>query len=177
MTSLNKIVCASAAALLVSSGAAFAKPRIETLVVKPGKGTDFEFIVTIERPTPLDIQKCEVSVDLGDGTKPLLISFNVGDKRTKSNRHAYAKPGTYKVRASGAGPTPCDGAKETSVTVAGAPGAKAAAAAPACPSGWSVVADSVKGNRYTCQANAPAKPLACAEGTKYFSEKGLIGCK
>jgi hypothetical protein len=48
---------------------------------------------------------------------------------------------------------------------------------PSCPLGWVLVEDSVDGARYTCRPRQPTRPLRCAEGTTYFSERGEIGCR
>jgi hypothetical protein len=48
---------------------------------------------------------------------------------------------------------------------------------PSCPGGWALVEDSVDGPRYTCRPRQPTRPLRCAEGTTYFSERGEIGCR
>jgi len=114
-------------------------------------------------------------VDLGDGASQT-FKYGVGDKRIKTLQHKYAKAGTYKVSVKGSGK--CGGAKETSVTIQAA-AAKAAgkAAKPSCPKGWTVAADSVHDNRYTCNVNPPTKPIKCLGGTQYFYDKGVIGCR
>jgi hypothetical protein len=170
------VLCTACAAIFSSS--ALATPRIESLSVKPAAKTpgEMDFTVTIERPTPLDIVKCEVAVDVGDGSKPLHLTFDIGERRTKTANHTYKKAGTYKVKATGTGSRHCEGSREATITVA-ISGAKPALAGPSCPAGWSLVADTVKGDRYTCRATVPDKPLACAAGTKYFVAKGEIGCR
>ena len=163
--------------LLVLAPPALATPRIASLSGKPAAKTPGEiaFTVTIERPTPLDIVRCEVAIEVGDGSPPLHITFNIGDRRVKTIKHTYTKSGTFKAKATGTGSRGCEGTREAAVTVGSV--SKAASATPGCPGGWTLVADSVKGNRYTCRANPPAQPLACTGGSKYFSGKGEIGCK
>jgi len=118
---------------LVWAGTAHAEPRIASVSAKPGTGNEITVTVTIDRPTPLDIAKCEVSVDLGDASKPMQFVFNIGDKHVKSNKHTYKKSGTYELKASGT----CKGSAATKVAIGG----KSAAAdvgKPSCPSGWTL---------------------------------------
>jgi len=161
--------------LCVACGSAMAAARIESVKAKQARPLEALITVSIERPTPLD-QNCDAVVDPGDGASQTL-KYGVGDKRTKTLQHKYAKAGTYKVTVKGIGK--CEGSRETSVTVEGGSGkaAPAKAAKASCPRGWSVAENSVRENRYTCHANPPSKPLSCAEGTKYFYEKGVIGCR
>ncbi|HEY6821954.1 MAG TPA: PKD domain-containing protein [Burkholderiales bacterium] len=159
----------------LACGSAMAAARIESVKARQSKPLEALITVSIERPTPLD-QSCDAVVDPGDGA-PQTLKYGVGDKRTKTLQHKYARAGTYKVTVKGSGK--CEGLRETSVTVEGGSGkaAPAKAAKTSCPRGWSVAGDSVRDNRYTCHANPPSKPLSCAEGTKYFYEKGVIGCR
>jgi hypothetical protein len=161
--------------LTLACGSAMAAARIQSVSAKPSKPLEALITVTIERPTPLD-QNCDAVVDPGDGA-PQTLKYGVGDKRTRTLHHKYAKAGTYKVTVKGSGK--CEGSRETSVTVDGA-SAKAApakAAKASCPRGWTVAEDSIRDNRYVCHANPPSKPLSCAGGTKYFYEKGVLGCR
>jgi hypothetical protein len=165
---------ALAIVLGLACSSALAAARIESVSARQSKPLEALITVAIERPTPLD-QYCDAVVDPGDGASQTL-KYGVGDKRTKTLQHKYAKAGTYKVIVKGSGK--CEGTRETSVTVEAGSGkaAPAKAAKASCPRGWSVAGD-VHDNRYTCHANAPAKPIACAGGTKYFYEKGVIGCR
>jgi hypothetical protein len=164
-------------ALLLASGAALAAAKVAAISGKQVGPLEAMFTVTIERPTPIDMM-CDATIDMGDGSsRPL--KFDVGDKRTKTLQHKYAKAGTYKVVAKAA--AKCEGMRETSVTVS-AGGAGAAAPAKAsgktnCPKGWNVAVETVKENRYTCHPNPPSAPIKCEGGTKYFSDRGAIGCK
>ena len=115
------------------AGTALADPRIQSVSAKAGAGNEATITVSIDRPTPLDIAKCEVDVDLGDGGKPMQFVFNIGDKHVKSNKHTYRKSGTYELKASGT----CKGSAATKVTVGGK-SAQADAAKPSCPSGWTL---------------------------------------
>jgi len=161
-------------ALLAWAGAGTAAPRLDSVSVQvlSGKGSDVVISVSIERPSLLDLT-CSATIDTGDGGS-IPIAWNLGDSRTKTARYDYKRPGTYRVRVSGAGKEACVGVKETSLTV-GTPGR--ASATPRCPVGWALVDDSAKGPRYTCRARPPAQPLRCAEGTTYFAEGGEIGCR
>ncbi|TAK83419.1 MAG: hypothetical protein EPO20_17360 [Betaproteobacteria bacterium] len=181
----GKLLVFIAAAL--AAAPAVAAPRIESVSVKPnpapieaGKTADVVISVTIERPTPLDIS-CEATIDPGDGGRTLTLSWDLGDRRTKTTRHEYAKPGTYRLKVSGTGKGACVGAREVTVTVGthAAAAAKPAksAAGPSCPPGWALAEGSVRGARFTCRPQPPAQPLQCAQGTKYFSTHGEIGCR
>jgi hypothetical protein len=167
---------AIAAALLAPLLAA-AAPRLERVEVKtlPGKGNDVVISVTIERPTPLDLQ-CDAVIDTGDG-RQIEMSWGIGEARTKTARHEYRASGSYRIRASGTGRDACVGMKEATVRVGSAEKTATATRRPVCPAGWALVEDSVKGARYACRPKPPAQPLACGEGTKYYAERGEIGCR
>jgi hypothetical protein len=174
------------------SFAALAAPRIESVAVEPnpapvraGKPTEVAISVTIDRPSPFDVS-CTAIVDPGDGSRKSEMSWEFGERRTKTTRYEYKKPGTYRVRVAGAGKTPCIGTAGTTVIVGSRtaavtpekPAAKAdGATQPGCPGGWTLVKESVKGARYTCRPKPPAQALKCPEGTKYFADKGEIGCR
>jgi hypothetical protein len=175
-----------AAALAAATAAA--APRIESVSVTPnpapfeaGRSIEVVISVTIERPTPLDLT-CDALIDPGDGGRTLSMSWALGDRRTKTTRHEYKKAGQYRLKVAGTGKDACTGARDLVVRV-GAPAAPAVAKAakgagdPSCPSGWTLVEGSVKGARYTCRARPPAQTLRCAEGTRYFAERGEIGCR
>ncbi len=181
----DKLLVFIAAAL--AAAPALAAPRIESVSVNPnpapieaGKTADVVISVTIERPTPLDIS-CEATIDPGDGGRTLTMSWDLGDRRTKTTRHEYAKPGTYRLKVSGTGKGACVGAREVTVKVGGgAPTASKPASpvkGPSCPSGWTLVQGSVKGARYICRPVPPAETPHCTAGTKYFAERGEIGCR
>ncbi len=178
----TRLVAAIALALAAVSAAA--APRIESVSVKPnpaplqaGQTADVVISVTIERPTPLDMS-CEAQIDPGDGGRVLTMSWDLGDRRTKTTRYEYKKPGNYRLKVSGTGKDACNGARDLTVTV-GTPAAAPARSSkgPSCPSGWTLVEGSVKGARYTCRPRPPAQALRCVEGTSYFSERGEIGCR
>ncbi len=172
------------ALLVLGAKAALATPRIESVSVRPnpvpfttGKVGDVVIAVSIERPTPLDL-RCEAVVDPGDGGAELHLAWNLGDSRTRTARYEYRKPGTYRLKVKGSGSNGCTGERELTVKVGGAAWrSQSPAKAPVCPGGWALVEDSVDGPRYTCRPRQPTRPLRCAEGTSYFSERGEIGCR
>ena len=170
-------------ALAAAAGTAAAAPRIESVSVKPnpaplqaGQTADVVIAVTIERPTPLDMS-CEAQIDPGDGGRALAMSWDLGDRRTKTTRYEYKKPGNYRLKVSGTGKDACTGVRELTVTVGTPPAPAKGAKGPSCPSGWTLVEGSAKGARFTCRPRPPAQALRCAEGTTYFSERGEIGCR
>ena len=119
-----------AAPFAALSFAALAEPRIQSVSAKPNPAglppAEVTITVSIDRPTPLDIAKCEVVVDPGDGAAPLRFVFDIGDRHTKNNKHTYRKAGTFTVKATGTGQRPCRGTREATMAV----GAKAAPAKP-----------------------------------------------
>jgi hypothetical protein len=167
----------AAAVLLAFSAAALGAPRIDSVSVKvlAGKGTDVVISVSIERPTLLDLN-CDALIDAGDGGR-IPISWNIGDSRTKTARYEYKRPGSYRIKVAGTGKEACVGAKEASVSVGTSAKTQTPWSPPRCPSGWTLLEESVQGPRYTCRARAPLQPLRCPEGTNYFSERGEIGCR
>lgn len=172
----------ASAVLLLLAEAAIAAPRLESVQVKPnpapleaGKAAEVVISVTIERPTPLDIN-CDAQIDPGDGGK-FLMSWNLADRRTKTARYQYNKAGTYRLKVAGTGKDACNGLREVTVVVGSPSQAKATPPASKCPAGWTLVEQSAQGARYTCRAKAPAQPLQCTDGTNYFSERGEFGCR
>lgn len=175
---------ALALAALSAATASFATPQIESVSVRPnpvpfttGNLGDVVIAVSIERPTPIDL-RCEAVVYPGDGGRELYLAWNLGDSRTRTARYEYKKPGTYKLKVIGTGPNACSGERELTVKVRGS-GARPQpfSKPPACPGGWALVEESLDGPRYTCRPRPPTRPLRCAEGTTYFSERGEIGCR
>lgn len=168
-------------ALLLASGAALAATRIENLVVKPEAAErQVQIEVTIDRGR-FDKQACEIMVTPGDDSPPTRLSIGIGDAVTRLVPHTYKKDGSYTVRVAAA--SGCTGTRTASVLVGSQPAAAipAAAAQPrqqaGCPAGWYLVPESVQGARYSCRPNLPAQALRCAEGTSYFAEGGVIGCR
>jgi hypothetical protein len=104
--------------------AALAAPRIDNLVVKPnpaaflgGKAPEVEVTVSVKR-SQFD-RGCDAAVDLGDGSRPRTVEFGVATAKTI--RYVFKKDGSYKVTAKGAGRTACEGMREATLTVKGAP--------------------------------------------------------
>jgi hypothetical protein len=192
---------AAGAALAAAMPPASAATRIEDLVVRPnpaafvdGAPPQVEIVVTVSRGQ-FDRQPCDVIVETGDGASVSKLSFGLGDERTKNLRHIYRKPGSYQLKAlAGSG---CTGTRTVGVNVLATPeaappspaganaspflsagaNAPAAQAGPGCPAGWWLVPESVQGASYSCRPNLPARPLTCMDGTRYFSEGGVIGCR
>ena len=107
--------------LLLVASPAWATPKIDLLAAKPDAAKpEVVLTVTVTKTGG----NCDVRLDFGDG-KGRTLDFGMATTRTL--RYTYAKPGNYKVSVQGTGKTPCDGAKDTAVKVAGAPAAKKAA--------------------------------------------------
>jgi len=99
-----------------------AAPKIDNLTVKPdSKSSEVEIVVSVAKG---GVGNCDARVEFGDG-KGRSVDFGLATIRTL--KYTYAKPGSYKVAVKGTGRTPCDGAKEAAVKVAGAPVQKKAA--------------------------------------------------
>lgn len=143
--------------MLVSFPTLAAAPRLQSVSVSPNpvpiKGDSIpEVIITvvIERPSPLELT-CEASIDPGDGGRGPHVEWTIGDRRTKTTRYTYRKPGTYKLVVAGSGGKPCTGKREVSVTVGGAAAKpKPGAAAAQCPKGWTM-AKGATADRFTCE--------------------------
>ena len=109
------------ALLLLFAAPALAAPKIDMLDVKPDSGKPgVEITVAVSKSGG----NCDVRLEFGDG-KGRTIDFGLATTRTL--HYAYAKGGSYKVSAKGTGKTPCGGAKEAQVKLAGAPAPKKAA--------------------------------------------------
>lgn len=191
---LGALVSVPASAAIVMDSLSV-QPNPATLVA--GAPPLVEITVTVRR-SMTDRQNCDVVIEPGDGGRPLLLTFAAGDQR-KSVRYSYSQPGPYTVRALSA--NGCSGTRSAALEVraAGAPSAAPQPAPPAaivpvpaaagatssagafgqgaCPAGWYMVPESVQGARFTCRPNLPGVPLRCAEGTRYFAENGVIGCR
>ena len=121
--------------LCIYATSAVAAPRIESLAVRADstKATEVVISVSIERPTPLDLN-CDAVIDPGDGGK-FMMSWGIGDRRTKTARYDYKKPGAYRLRVSGTGKDACVGSKEVTVNVGGAVQPRSDVRTPRCPNG------------------------------------------
>jgi len=114
---------------LLGASAALAAPKIEKVSVQPnpahfagGKAPEVEVAVSISRRR-FDTGNCDARLEFGDG-EGRTLEFGVAAKRTV--RHVYKKGGSYTVAARGAGSSPCEGAGQAPLTVAGAPEPKKA---------------------------------------------------
>ena len=167
--------------LLLVSSAALAATRLDNLVVRPEPAErQVQIEVTIDRGR-FDKQACEIMVTPGDDSPPTRLSISIGEAVTRTMRHTYKKDGSYTVRVAAA--SGCTGTRTASVLVGSQPADAIPPAAPqprqqaGCPAGWYLVPESVQGARYSCRPNLPAQALRCAEGTSYFAEGGVIGCR
>ena len=101
-------------ALFLAASPALAAPSIENLSVKPtATAREVEIAVAVTRGAA---GHCDVRLDFGDG-KGRTLDFGMATTRTL--KYTYKAGGNYKVSAKGAGKTPCGGAKEAAVKVAG----------------------------------------------------------
>ena len=108
--------------LLLFASPVLAAPRIDNLSVKPdSQKSEVEIVVSVAKG---GVGTCEARVDFGDG-KGRTVDFGLATIRTL--KYTYPKGGDYKVAVKGTGRTPCEGAKEAPVKVAGAPAQKKAA--------------------------------------------------
>ena len=119
---IKKTMALAVAALLCTT--AIAAPKIESVVVKPNpaqfsgdKAPEVQIAVSVSR-TKFDKGGCDARLDFGDG-EGRNIDFSAAAARTL--HHVYRKDGSYTVSVRGAGTTPCDGAGQAAVKVAGEP--------------------------------------------------------
>ena len=140
----------AAAALVLCAWPALGAPRIESISARAGGAPlEMTLTVTIVRPTPLDIVRCEVALEPGDGSGALRLVYELGDRRSKSVKHTYKKAGSYRVQATGAGSRHCEGERQLEITVSPPAATEKKAAPPQCPSGWSLESESAQ--RFTCR--------------------------
>ena len=108
-------------ALLLFASPALAAPKLDNLSVKANsKSPEVEIAITVIKS---GVGTCDARVEFGDG-RGRSVDFGVATIR--SLKYTYAKGGNYKVSVKGTGKTPCEGAKEAPVKVAGAPAQKKA---------------------------------------------------
>jgi hypothetical protein len=130
-------------------------------------------------------RNCEVIITPGDGTNVPRMMFGMNTANQTAHLR-YTKPGNYKITVAGFGSQGCDGSRTIALTVTersasgggAAPAAATTAAAanmPACPAGWQASANAVSGARLACVVRPV--PLTCPQGTTYFSQQGVIGCR
>ena len=175
--------------LLMSAVPAASAVVIDSLVARPNPARfagstppQVEIDVTIKDRGMTRILGCDLTLDLGDGSPALPLSFMDGGARKISTKHVYNKSGTYVIvtrgRAGGS-VRPCEGEHRFSVTVLGEPPphAEGATLTTTCPAGWALVPGSQSGDKFKCRPQPPASKIECAGGTKYFEQEGLIGCQ
>jgi hypothetical protein len=107
--------------VLLFASPALATPKIDILAAKtdPAK-PEVVYTVTVTKTGG----NCDVRLEFGDGRGR---NLDFGMATTRTLRYAYARPGNYTVSVKGTGKTPCDGAKDLPVRVAGAAAPKKAA--------------------------------------------------
>jgi len=138
-----------------------------------------------------DTDSCGIWIDYGDGDSPdtRVISKSEG-LFPRTFEHTFTKPGGFSVKAKGQRVKTtfgCNGEASTFITVTApavaakksGPTPKPAAAAPACPEGWQLVASSVnkKTGEFACSPKAPASKIDCGAGLAYYAKGGMIGCR
>ncbi|MEA3194562.1 MAG: hypothetical protein QOD26_2895 [Betaproteobacteria bacterium] len=106
--------------LFLLASPVFAAPKIDNLSVKANsKSPEVEIAIVVTKSGG----NCDVRVDFGDGQGRTL---DFGLATTRTLKYTYRKGGNYKVAAKGAGKSPCEGAREVAVSVAGPVEKKAA---------------------------------------------------
>lgn len=106
--------------LFLFASPALAAPRIDVLTAKPNpRSPEVEFTIAVTRSGG----NCDVRLDFGDGSGR---TIDFGMATTRTLRYTYRKGGDFRVTAKGTGKTPCEGAREAPVKVAGAPAEKKA---------------------------------------------------
>jgi hypothetical protein len=141
-----------------------------------------------------DNPNCNVRLHFGDGQTQDFKINQAKDVPLVTTRR-YDKAGQYKLMIEPKTALPmlkCNGKNQTATItvaalapVAAAPAAKAMAAGPQCPAGWTIAAKSVnkKTGAFTCGAKAgtalPAAKPECPAPLGYFENKskGQLGCK
>ena len=179
MRPILKVLLPLAAALTTLPAAAFLEtPTLGKVNVPASAKAGEQVTITVEAAADSGKGSCGLFVEYGDGKDE---QIKVKDGFPVTLQHAYKAAGKYTVKASGKQVTThsaCKGNVQADVQVAGGAAASATAAAPTCPSGWSLVKVSVKKTgAYTCQAMPPAEALQCPAKTKYFAKGGTVGCK
>ena len=99
--------------LFLLASPVFAAPKIDKLSVKPNSKTpEVEIAIVVTKSGG----NCDVRVDFGDGQGRTL---DFGLATTRTLKYTYRKGGNYKVAVKGIGKSPCEGAREVAVSVAG----------------------------------------------------------
>lgn len=137
-----------------------------------------------------DSDSCGLWIDYGDGSNPDTRIVNKSEGLfPRVFEHTFTKPGGYSVKAKGQRVKQtfgCGGDANTLVTVMpqagvkkGAESTRPAAAAPVCPDGWQLVANSVRQRtgEFSCSPKAPAAKINCGPGLAYYEKGGTIGCR
>ena len=177
----------TAALALAAAGAnaqALSGVKVDPAVAKPGQAV--KITATFDSAGN---PNCNLRIEFGDG-KQQNFKINQAKDVPLVTTHTYAKAGSYKVQVLPRTAMPvlkCQGADQSAMVKveAPAPVAKVAAAAPACPGGWTLDAKSFnkKSGAFTCTAKAgtapPSGKLDCQGKLGYFENKskGQLGCR
>jgi hypothetical protein len=184
-----KIASLTAALLFAFAGSAAAvSGGIDSIKAEPNPAKVGQPVkITVSGDTA-ESTLCGLLTIFGDGKDE---RSSVGGKDgpfPKTATYAYAKPGTYIVKAEGrkVGMSfGCPGTAEARLVVEAAPAAaapaKAAATGPACPEGYALKGKAGKKGDFTCSAGKgakkPEKVMDCADGLEYFQTKTTLGCR
>jgi hypothetical protein len=183
-----KYTAITAALLFAFAGSAFAvSGGIDSIKAEPNPAKVGQPVKITVSGDAAESTLCGLLTIFGDGKDE---RSNVGGKDgpfPKTATYAYAKPGTYIVKAEGrkVGMSfGCPGTAETKLVVEAAPAAapaKGAAAGPACPEGYTLKGKARKAGDFTCTAGKgakkPEKVMDCADGLEYFQTKTTLGCR
>jgi hypothetical protein len=159
--------------------------KVEPAQIKAGESAT----ITAEFEVAAGIN-CGLRLHFGDGST---MDYKINQTKDVPLvvTHAYAKPGSYEVKAEpkrNEWTMGCGGKNQTTrldvAAISSAPAASKASVAH-CPDGWKLDAKSVnkKTGAYTCRAKAgtpaPAGKLECPGNLGYFenSKKGMLGCQ
>lgn len=183
---MNKRIAIAAAALVcgVAGAQTLSGIKLEPASVKVGEPV--KITGTFDNA---DNPNCNVRLHFGDGRSQDFKINQPKDVPLIATR-SYDKPGQYQVKIEPKTALPmlkCIGKNQTAMVtvVAVAPAAKAMAAGPRCPEGWTLNAKSVnkKSGAFSCSAKAgtalPTSKLECAAPLGYFENrsKGQLGCR
>lgn len=179
---MKRIVLAS---LLAVTFPAFASNTIDAISSTPTPAkAGAPVAVTISAAEP-DGGMCGMEVEWGDGAVTLKQVAGNHKNFPLTLEHTYAKPGEYRIKASGKRVETylgCAGQVRYIIKVEGASTATAKAGTSACPSDWGLKGKAAKDGSFTCTpkkkgAAKPEKDLPCPAGTSYFYGSKALGCE
>ncbi len=178
---MRRILIATALSLPLAAFAA--SNTIDKIVSTPTPGKAGSPISVTISAAEADGGMCGMEVEWGDGA---VTKKQMGGNHPNfpiTLEHTYAKPGDYRIKASGKRIDTylgCMGQFRHIVKIEG--GAAAAAAGGTCPEGWGMKGKAAKDGSFTCTPKAkgakkPEKELACPAGTSYFVSNSKLGCE